>query len=279
MAGVIIDEKDTPKLKSLGVKDSKLLTAKQRNGLFPKIINLIKGYKIIIIPPKEIDNALESDDLNLNWLEAHRSAEIINELKPDKVIVDSPSNNCEAYTRYLRKLLNNPKSLQLICIHKADVKHPEVSAASILAKVTRDKEMEKIQEKYGNTGPGYMSNEITQKFLKENWETHPEIFRQSWVSYKNHKDMKHQKTLEDFENFLKEDKQFVFKQIEIEDLAELKQYGYIFVKTTSEHEVARLKGPATIVLYKTGKILIQGKDENKELIKKLLQSKGFQVKD
>jgi len=206
MSGILIEESNIPKLKSLGVKDSKLLTKQQRNLLFKKIIKTVKDYKIIIIPPKEIDNALESDHLNLNWLEAHKSAEIINKLKPDKVIVDSPSNNCEAYTRYLRKLLHNPKSLQLICIHKADVKHPEVGAASILAKVTRDKEMEKIQEKYGNCGPGYMSNEITQKFLAKNWEKHPEIFRHSWISYKNHKQAKFQKTLEDFEKFVKKPK-------------------------------------------------------------------------
>jgi len=109
IAGVLIEEEKLQKLKSLGVKDSKLLTKKKRNQLFKKIIKTIKQYKILILPPKEIDNALESDDLNLNWLEAHKSAEIINKLKPDKVIVDSPSNNCEAYTRYLRKLLHNPK--------------------------------------------------------------------------------------------------------------------------------------------------------------------------
>lgn len=204
MAGVLVEEADIPKLKSIGVKDSKLLTKKQREKLFDKIIDIVKNHKIIIIPPKEIDNALNSDDLNLNWLEAHKAAEIINQLKPDKVIVDSPSNNCQAYMRYLKKLLHNPKSLQLICIHKADVKHPEVAAASILAKVTRDNEMEKIQKKYGNTGPGYMSNEITKKFLEQNWEKHPEIFRQTWIPYKNHKQEKFQRTLEDFEKFLKE---------------------------------------------------------------------------
>jgi ribonuclease HII len=206
MAGVLIEEENLPKLKSMGVKDSKLLTKKKREQLFEKIKQTVKQYKIIIMPPKEIDNALESDDLNLNWLEAHKAAEIINKLNPDKVIVDSPSNNCEAYMRYLKKLLHNPKSLQLICIHKADLKHLEVGAASILAKVTRDNEIEKIQKKYGNTGPGYMSNEITQKFLKENWEKHPEIFRQTWISYKNHKNAKFQKTLEDFEKFLEENK-------------------------------------------------------------------------
>lgn len=197
MSGVLVDEKDLPKLKSMGVKDSKLLKRKDRDRLFEKILKIVKKYKIIVVEPKEIDEALESDELNLNWLEAHKAADIINGLKPDKVTVDSPSNNCEAYTRYLMELLKN-KKVDLECIHKADLKHVYVGAASILAKVTRDKEMDKIQEKYGNCGPGYMSNEITQKFLEENWEKHPEIFRQSWVSYQNHKNNKYQKKLGDF---------------------------------------------------------------------------------
>jgi ribonuclease HII len=204
MAGILIEEKDVPALKAMGVKDSKLLTKVQRSALFPRIKKRVKAYKIIIIPPKEIDNALESDTLNLNWLEAHKAAQIVNELNPDKVIVDSPSNNCESYTRYLKELLNKSNSLQLLCIHKADLKHPEVGAASILAKVTRDSEMEKIQKKYGDTGPGYTSNQVTQKFLKENWEKHPEIFRRSWISYKNHKEAKFQKSLNDFERSLDE---------------------------------------------------------------------------
>ena len=60
-----------------------------------------------------------------------------------------------------------------------------VAAASIIAKVAREDEIENIKKEYGNVGPGYMSNEVTQKFLKENWDKHPEIFRKSWVSWSN----------------------------------------------------------------------------------------------
>ncbi|MEA2036665.1 MAG: ribonuclease HII [Nanoarchaeota archaeon] len=199
MAGVLIDKKDSPKLKALGVKDSKLLTKEQREALFDKIVKTVKQYKIIIVPPKEIDEALESEELNLNWLEAHKSADIINYLKPDKAILDCPSINIEKYQSYVENLLKN--KVKLIVEHKADVNYIESGAASILAKVTRDKEMEKIQKKYGNTGPGYPSNEITQNFLKENWNKYPEIFRQTWSSYKKHKEAKNQSRLGDFQNF------------------------------------------------------------------------------
>ena len=49
-----------------------------------------------------------------------------------------------------------------------DTKEVIVGAASILAKVTRDKEIERIEKKYGEIGPGYTSNLITQKFLQAN---------------------------------------------------------------------------------------------------------------
>ena len=37
-----------------------------------------------------------------------------------------------------------------------------------------------------------------EKFVKENWERHPEIFRKTWATFKNHEKMKDQKTLEGF---------------------------------------------------------------------------------
>lgn len=196
MCGVLIKEEDEPKLKKLGVKDSKLLTPRKREALYDQIIKIALKYKLIVVPAQEIDDALNSDDLNLNWLEAQKSAEIINYLKPDKVIIDSPSNNCKAYKEYVRNILYKP--IEMAVEHKADVNYPVVSAASILAKVTRDREMEKIQQKYGNCGPGYMSNSITQKFLEENWEKHPEIFRKTWISYKKLAQAKNQKSLGEF---------------------------------------------------------------------------------
>lgn len=136
--------------------------------------------------------------MNLNWLEARKAAEIINYLKPEKVIIDCPSPNISAYTNYLKKYLNNP-SIELVIEHKADVHHSVVSAASILAKVAREAEVEKIEKRIGQSiGSGYMSNPICQKFLKENFEKHSDLFRKSWLPYKNHVKEKQQKTMSEF---------------------------------------------------------------------------------
>lgn len=197
LAGISIEEDKIPKLKALGVKDSKLLTPKKRNYLFDKILDIAKDHKIIIVEPKEIDEALNSDSLNLNWLEAIKFAQIINYLNPDKAVVDCPSPNIKAYTEYLMVLIKD-KNTNLICEHKADINHPEVSAASILAKVTRDLEIEKIKKQYGDFGSGYLSDERTKKFFEKNWEKHPEIFRKTWTPYKNNVNGKKQRKLNEF---------------------------------------------------------------------------------
>jgi len=197
IAGVSIDEKDLDKLNELGVKDSKLLSPTQREDMFNKIINTAKNHKIIIIPPKEIDSALKSESLNLNWLEAIKSAEIINFIKPEKAIVDCPSNNIPAYKNFLKKHLKD--KTELIIEHKADFKYAVVSAASIIAKVTRDNEIKKIQKKLEEPiGSGYPSDPITINFLKKNHNNYPEIFRKEWASWKNINKKKKQKSLKDF---------------------------------------------------------------------------------
>jgi len=191
IAGVMVDEGEEYKID--GVKDSKLLAHKKRIELDKKIKDNSE-FLIIDVSPKEIDDFILNKKINLNWLEAHKQAEIINELTPDIAIIDCPSPNCIAFEKYLKNLLVN-KNVKLVVEHKADVKYPTCSAASIIAKVRREERMHEIQNKYGDTGPGYSSNTITQKFIKENWEIHPEIFRKSWITYKNHEKMKHQKTL------------------------------------------------------------------------------------
>jgi ribonuclease HII len=69
-----------------------------------------------------------------------------------------------------------------------------------LAKVKREEEVHAIEQMTGQSiGSGYPSNPICQKFLKENWEKYPDIFRKSWVSWKDHQAAQAQKTLGGFE--------------------------------------------------------------------------------
>jgi ribonuclease HII len=199
ICGAMIDEDKEGELEKLGVKDSKLLTPQQREEIAAKLKYIVKS-KIIIVPASEIDDCLKSPSSNLNWLEAKKSAAIINDLMPDKAVLDTPSPNLNAYNQYVRRLLKDElKSMVLITEHKADFNHVIVGAASILAKVTRDTELAKIQEKIEYPiGSGYMSDPITQKFLDEHHDEYEGMIRKSWQSYRNAVAKREQKGLGDF---------------------------------------------------------------------------------
>ena len=193
---VMMDEKDQFKLKILGVKDSKLLSPAQRIKVFDLLKNDIK-YKAIVVSPGEIDNALFSENTNLNWLEADKSVEIMNHFNAERAILDCPSNNKENYVGYIRERLKN-KDMEIKAEFKADRKYLAVGAASIIAKVIRDKEIDKLKKKYNvEFGSGYPSDEITQNFLKKNYDKY-DFFRKSWASYQNVKKGKSQKNLGEF---------------------------------------------------------------------------------
>lgn len=198
MAAVCIEEKDQKRLKAIDVKDSKLLSPKKRELLFDRIKEIVRDYKIIIISPAEIDDVLNGEDLNLNSLEALTSAKLIDSLSPDKAILDCPSNNIPAYTRTVRKFLKND-DVEIIAEHKADLNHIVVGAASILAKVTRDREIEEIKRTLGvDFGSGYPSDPKTVAFLEKNWAKEDVIFRKSWASYKKLAKSRNQKSIGDF---------------------------------------------------------------------------------
>jgi ribonuclease HII len=102
---------------------------------------------------------------------------------------------------YLMQHINNPNNLTFKVEHKADVNHPACSAASILAKVTRDMEIEKIKKQIGvDFGSGYPSDPVTKKFLQDYGKKHKKdgIFRETWGTWQNFKTKKEQKSISDF---------------------------------------------------------------------------------
>ncbi len=196
IAGVTIKKEDESKLAVLGVTDSKLLPPKKREEMFDELKNTVQKFEILIVPAEEIDQAVLSQTLNLNWLEAEKSCIILNRLLPEKAYIDCPSTNIPEYELYIKKKLN--KEMQLFVQHKADLNHLVCGAASILAKVTRDREIEKLKQEFNvNFGSGYSSDPLTQNFIKEHYNSYP-FFRKSWDTYKNAVINKQQKRLNQF---------------------------------------------------------------------------------
>ncbi len=182
ICGVLMPEEKHLSLNSINVKDSKLLTKRQRESISKKLSGI--RHKLIIIPPDEIDRYVGKKHTNLNWLEADKSIEILNDLNPDKAFIDCPSPNTKKFTEYIDKKIKNKKTA-LVCVHHADRDYLVVGAASILAKVTRDAEIEKIKEKIGiDFGSGYLTDPKTVEFLENYWDKYPQLFRHSWEPYK-----------------------------------------------------------------------------------------------
>ncbi|MBD3229912.1 MAG: ribonuclease HII [Candidatus Lokiarchaeota archaeon] len=190
MCIAVMKKSELEELSNWEVKDSKLISPKKRKTIYDLLIKNIK-YKVKIIKPKEIDQSLKSRFYNLNWLEADISAELTNtmleELEIKKIILDCPSNNIDAYTDYFEKKLT--KKIKILAEHKADLNYPIVSAASIIAKVTRDKIIEDIQIKNKvKFGSGYTSDSRTRAFLKEWYIRHrkfPDFVRKRWKTVSN----------------------------------------------------------------------------------------------
>jgi ribonuclease HII len=190
LAGCLIDEETEKEFKKLGIKDSKQLTPKRREFLANIIREKAETFEITITYPKEIDDKL-SKGINLNHVEAIRTAEIINKInkgfKRIKVIVDCPSVGIAKWTDLLKTKIDNLSNLEILCEHKADQNHISVSAASILAKSAREKEMDALKKIYGDEiGSGYTSDPATIKFLEKNVIKHEDsgIFRKSWETWR-----------------------------------------------------------------------------------------------
>ena len=130
-AVVVLTEENKLILKKFGVMDSKKLTPKKRKLLLPKILFLSSDYGIGQSSAREIDKLGIRTATELSMIRALRKLK----KEPSEVIVDGP-----LLLRPWNKLQKN--------IVSADSKFTSVASASIVAKVTRDNLMERLEKKY-----------------------------------------------------------------------------------------------------------------------------------
>src|SRR3989338_7431140 len=126
MAIALIDKQDEERLVELGVKDSKMLSVKERERQFPQIKGMVLESHTSHINADEIDALIERK--SLNEIEAMHAAKLISLLsrKPDVVYVDSPDVVMSEFAKRIGKFL--PFPVKIISEHKADVNYPIVSA-------------------------------------------------------------------------------------------------------------------------------------------------------
>jgi len=123
-----------PFLRIPGINDSKKLSEKKREELYKVIVKNAISYKVVFVSVKDVD------ELNIYNATKKGMLEAINGLnvKPDYVLIDAMP---------LGELELSNKSI----IH-GDAKSASIAAASILAKVSRDHYMKKMDTKYPNYG-------------------------------------------------------------------------------------------------------------------------------
>ncbi len=186
IAGVSISPAKAKKLRSLGVKDSKMLLPEKRRELASIIREESESYVIRVVEPRKIDEAVSRSKLNV--LEAEVMADIIRELSPSLVFVDSPGRNPKRFKELLRSKLTG-FNVRIRAENKADVRFVHVAAASIIAKVERDGIIERLQKEIGyDFGSGYPSDPKTREFLLRvlNGLSVPEgIIRWKWATILN----------------------------------------------------------------------------------------------
>lgn len=180
IAGISIRQDRLMDLHHVGVRDSKMLTAKARASLFAIISEMVDSLCIYKIDCSVIDENVFSK--GLNKLEAETMAYVIDNLKADMVYVDSCDTNPRRYKHHIESRLITSKS-KLYSMHHADSLNIVVSAASIIAKIVRDGEIQEIRKTHCNIGSGYPSDEKTMRFIR-NWVSEykcaPRFARKSW---------------------------------------------------------------------------------------------------
>ncbi|NOZ81108.1 MAG: ribonuclease HII [DPANN group archaeon] len=197
LAAAMIEDGRHASLKDMGVNDSKKLTPEMRDRLFGLLKGHLLDYRFKILSVRQIDAAVDSPTTNLNRLEMAYMGALIDELRPDVVYIDAPTVSTDKFSAELMDRLDN-KKVRLVCENRADAKYPIVGAASIIAKVKRDKEIEKLKKRFKvDFGSGYPSDPYTKIFLKENFDKYP-FFRRSWAPWKNLNQKHNQKRLGDY---------------------------------------------------------------------------------
>lgn len=180
VAGVVIDEDRLFDLAALGVKDSKLLAPQRRAYLAAKIETIARDRYVLEVKPEVIDELRQL--ITMNEIMVKSFSKVVEKLSADRAILDAADVNPERFARRVKE--GSGTNMEVIAEHRADKNHFVVAAASILAKVKRDRSVREIEKTIGQKiGSGYPSDPATIRFLETWVKEHgdlPPFARRSW---------------------------------------------------------------------------------------------------
>jgi len=197
-------ESDLEEFNRWGIRDSKRLNKRKRNELYNLIVSRYE-VKTIVLEAKDIDEMIKRS--NLDNIEIGMFSKLINSVlreeyrideegeisahynKRVKIYIDACCSNRRAFSNKIKsRLITYDNNIEIIAEHKADDKYKIVSAASIVAKVTRDRIIDNYKKIYGEIGSGYPSDRVTINYLRNYIKEHgelPEIARKCWKTSQN----------------------------------------------------------------------------------------------
>ncbi|HVM44376.1 MAG TPA: ribonuclease HII [Candidatus Thermoplasmatota archaeon] len=181
VAAVLVDSER--ELRKLKVKDSKLLSPAKREELAPLIREVARRVELRVVPAEELNARMPGE--NLNEIEVEAFAELLERLAPSSAVLDACDVNADRFGRNVGARVSHACAIK--SVHEADAKHPVVAAASILAKVERDRLMAQISAEHGACGSGYSHDVHTQQWLAAYVRAHnrlPTFARREWETSK-----------------------------------------------------------------------------------------------
>jgi ribonuclease HII len=152
-----LERERMPLLRELRVKDSKQLAPARREALFRAFAAAGLRFSVQFAFPGEIDAE------NLNRLHFRKVVALVREAAAGVTFVDAPVPP-RGLPKYKRELAH-ATGRKVFPLNKADERIPVVAAASIVAKVVRDRMMAYLKASLGDFGSGYPSDPATVRWL------------------------------------------------------------------------------------------------------------------
>jgi ribonuclease HII len=201
VVGAFLSQEATDEeLRSLGVRDSKLLSPKAREDVYQALRTRgrILAYRA---EPALIDRYVSQG--RYNELELEIMGRLVSRLAPSEVYVDACDPDAERFGRRLHDLAaHRGWRGRVVSRHKADRDLPIVGAASIVAKVTRDRALARLQARtLPRLGSGYPADPLTREFLRRalaDGQALPAFVRRSWATVDKLKSRPKPRPLESF---------------------------------------------------------------------------------
>lgn len=178
VVGAVFSE-DEETMHALGARDSKQLTPTARERLYDEIAAQAAYWCVVPMAAERIDELMAKESLNA--IELEMFVEAVGQRPADVTYADCPDVDTNRFGSQMSVRLGGRK---VVAEHKADATYPVVSAASIMAKVTRDRLIDGFRAEFDcPIGSGYPSDEVTMAFIEKWIKEHgspPPHTRRSW---------------------------------------------------------------------------------------------------